>query len=111
MVPALSFGENSIYKEVDLSGLFGRLAKYWIKRFWNIDLVIPNGRGIFGLIPFRRPITTVIGAPIHLKKTPNPSTDEIDQTHTLFCKQLNELFEMNKSKYVDNYESVHLEII
>lgn len=111
LVPALSFGENSIYNEVDLSGPFGRLAKYWTKHFWNIDLMIPYGRGIFGLLPIKHPITTVIGAPIHLKKTPNPSNEEIDRLHTLFCKKLNELFEMNKSKYVDDYESVHLEII
>lgn len=115
LVPVISFGENNIYREVDLSGLFGRLAKYLFKRFLNTNLVIPSGRGIFqynfGFIPIRHPVTTVVGAPIHVKKSPNPSKEEIERTYELFCTQLIGLFETHKSKYVENFENVRLEII
>lgn len=115
LVPAISFGENSIYETVDLSGPIGRRIKHFCKQYFNINLVIPNGRGIFqenfGPIPTKHPITTVIGAPIPVKKNPNPSTVEIERIHKLFCIRLIELFERNKSKYVENYEHVHLEII
>lgn len=34
LVPTISFGENSIYKEVNLSGSFSRTIKYLFKRFF-----------------------------------------------------------------------------
>lgn len=115
LVPVISFGENNVYREIDLSGPFGRFIKYLFKRFLNTNLVIPTGRGIFqynyGFIPIRHPVTTVVGAPIHLPKTPNPSTEEIERYYDLFCSQLKELFETHKSKYVKDSEKIYLEII
>lgn len=55
-------------------------------------------------------MTTVIGAPIEVERITNPSEDEIDRVHGIFCTQLIKLFEDHKSKYDKNYESVHLEI-
>lgn len=116
LVPAISFGENDIYKEINLkTGFWQRLTAYLVKPCKETNSKIQNGRGFlqynFGLLPIRHPISTVIGAPIHLVKTPNPSTELIKQTHVHFCTRLKELFEQHKSKYVANFEQTHLQIV
>lgn len=113
LVPAISFGENNLYgvKRVKL-GFWGKFLEN------KLGQTVPPlyfGRGFFqysfGLLPRRHPITTVIGAPIHMKKTPNPSQDELNRNYELFCMRLNELFELHKSKYHPHSEEIHLEII
>lgn len=116
LVPAISFGENNVYKMV-------KIKPEWLRRTLErlmksqTDRVeyIQNGHGIFqynfGMIPMRHPIHTVIGAPIHLEKIQDPSDEIIEKTHKEFCMKLNELFETHKSKYVENYEEVHLEFV
>lgn len=109
LVPALSFGENNLYiaNEVKRDSLWYRLIKNPSLRYAN--RVPPLHSGRLGLVPFRHPITTVIGEPIHLKKTPAPTSDEIEQTFELFCTRLEELFESQKSKYIEDCEHIHLE--
>lgn len=109
LVPAISFGENDYYDIVEYK---------WLQRIFNNANNFPTfsfGRGYFqynlGLLPRRHPITTVIGAPIHLDKILNPSDAEIFKIHELFCNRITDLFEEHKSKYVENYENVHLEFI
>lgn len=111
LVPALSFGENNLHaaNEVKRDGLWYRLIKNPCLRYAN--RVPPLHSGRFGLVPNRHPITTVIGEPIQLKKTPMPTSEEIEQTFELFCMQLKELFESQKSKYIENCEHIHLEIV
>lgn len=116
IVPAIAFGENSIYQIVQFApDSWGRTILETIKKLTTINPVPFNGRGIFqynfGFLPKRMPITTVIGAPINVDKIPTPTIEDIDKVHSLFCEKLTELFETNKSKYVDDYENVHLEII
>lgn len=69
LVPAISFGENNLYKNVEITSPFWR-------RIFKFLPIIPNGRGFlqynFGLLPTRQPVTTVIGAPIHLEKNTKP---------------------------------------
>lgn len=116
LVPAISFNENNLYELVDTKpGSWGWFVQHTIKRYTTVAPILFNGRGYlqynFGLIPKRYPVTTVIGAPIHLKQTPNPSQEEIDRVHQQFCSELGTLFETHKSKYVENYENVHLELV
>ena len=115
-MPAISFGENNLYEIVDYDpGSWVRIFQDTFKRYTNVIPIHYNGRGYlqytFGLLPRRHPITTVIGAPIHLKKIRNPTETEINEVHALFRKRLNELFEEHKAKYVENFRDVHLEII
>ena len=117
LVPAISFGENDYYHIVDYSK--SKLWRWFMEGICKqkINHFPPTcyGRGllqsIWGLIPRRHPITTVIGAPIHLEKTENPTTEELDETHELFCTALRKLFDEHKSKYVENADKVHLEFV
>lgn len=116
LVPAISFGENNYYEIVDYSKGFWRWFIVDVcKQRINHVPPIYCGRGFlqynFGLIPRRNPITTVIGAPIHLRKNENPSDNEINQAHELFCEQLKLLFDDHKNKYIKNSEEVHLELV
>lgn len=100
LVPAISFGENDHFR-------FSSPGPSRLRMF--------HGRGFlqynYGLIPLRRPITTVIGAPIYVEKISSPSDADIDKIHGEFCKKLEELFESHKSKYVENFENVFLEFV
>lgn len=116
LVPAISFGENDIFEQISHPpGSYIRYIQDTIKKYTKLAPVHLVGRGFlqynFGFVPRRHPITTVIGAPIHVKKNLNPCDEEINNIHELFCKRLIELFETHKSKYVDDYENVHVEII
>lgn len=116
LVPAISFGENDIFELIyHAPGTIIRYIQDTFKRLTRFAPVILVGRGFlqynFGIIPRRHPITTVIGAPIHLEKNLNPTAAEINEVHEIFCKRLIELFETHKSKYVEDYENVHVELI
>lgn len=114
LVPAISFGENNLFEQIEYApGSFVRKMQDAFKRMTKLAPVHVNGRGFlqynFGLIPRRHPITTVIGAPIDVTKTPNPSKEDIEQLHSIFCEKLTELFETHKTKYVAS--GVKMEII
>lgn len=116
LVPVISFGETNLYELIDYKpGTWIRCIQDIFKRYTYIVPIHFNGRGYlqynFGLLPKRHPITTVVGAPIHIKKINHPSKDELNRLHAIFCKRLTELFETHKSKYVKNFEKIHLEII
>lgn len=116
LVPAISFNENNVYEvEYYAPGTILRKIQDFLKKVTGVAPVHIKGRGILqyniGMIPRRHPITTVIGAPIQIKKNPNPSNEEIEKMHAHFCEQLIELFETNKRKYVTNSENIHVEII
>ena len=40
-----------------------------------------------------------MGKPIPVKKTPNPTQEEINRLHAEYCAELTNLFEENKTKY------------
>lgn len=116
LVPAISFGENNVYDLVQYKpGSKGWFFQRTFKQYTKVAPIFFNGRGFmqynFGLIPKRHPITTVIGAPIHLEKNPNPTNEDVNRVHRIFCSKLNELFEAHKSKYVNNSANVYLELV
>ncbi|XP_057605801.1 2-acylglycerol O-acyltransferase 2 [Hippopotamus amphibius kiboko] len=104
LVPIFSFGENDIFDQVEnapdscLRRIQNRLQK-----IMGVSIPLFYGRGIFqyscGLMPYRRPITTVVGKPIEVQKTPHPSQEEVDELHQRYMKELSNLFEAHKLKY------------
>lgn len=116
LVPAISFGENNLYRLLDCKR--GSVASA-IDKFLNKNTrhfpPLYSGRSFlqydYGLIPRRHPITTVIGAPIHLAMNPNPNQMDLDEVHRIFCMQLHELFEAHKSTYIKNSDDVFLEFL
>ncbi|XP_017462598.1 PREDICTED: 2-acylglycerol O-acyltransferase 2-like, partial [Rhagoletis zephyria] len=103
LVPVISFGENDLFTTMhEEESLYNRIQEKIIKA---IGFPIPAfyGRGLFqysfGIVPFRKPITTVVGKPIDTEATPNPTQEQIDALHQTYIDAVVQLFEENKDKY------------
>ncbi|XP_004610886.1 2-acylglycerol O-acyltransferase 2 [Sorex araneus] len=112
LVPIFSFGENNLYNQVENTrGSCLRWIQNRLQQLMGISLPLFHGRGVFqysfGLIPYRKPINTVVGKPIEVPKTPNPTQEQVDELHERYIKELCDLFEAHKLKY-DVPASQHL---
>ncbi|XP_034972276.1 2-acylglycerol O-acyltransferase 2 [Zootoca vivipara] len=104
LVPVFSFGENELFDQVENpKGGWLRWIQEHLQKIMGISLPLFHARGIFqysfGLIPYRRPIRTVVGKPIRVEKCPNPSQDDVDKLHEVYMEELCKLFEEHKLKY------------
>ncbi|KAF8384207.1 hypothetical protein PRIPAC_73349 [Pristionchus pacificus] len=115
LVPCFGFGENDLYLQAaNEKGTFLRQFQTWFKNIAGFSPPLFHGRGIFnynaGLLPFRHDLNTVLGAPIPVEKTLNPTPEQINDLHSLYIKRLVELFEEHKQKYgvaEDNHLIIH----
>ncbi|CAI4226350.1 unnamed protein product [Auanema sp. JU1783] len=101
LVPLYNFGETDIYDTLDNSkGTRLREIQQKIKTICGFCPPLFSGRGIFnysfGILPHRRPITSVLGAPIRVEKNLNPTDAEVDALHSKYCSALIKLFEDHK---------------
>ena len=62
-----------------------------------------KGRGYFnyhfGILPHRRPIVCVVGAPIEIPTIAKPTQEDIDKWHGVYVEALKELYNDNKDVY------------
>ncbi|RWS20955.1 2-acylglycerol O-acyltransferase 1-like protein, partial [Leptotrombidium deliense] len=104
LVPVLSLGENDLYiqKERDDRAFVKKLQKK-ITSIIGFSPPFFHGRGVFqysmGLLPFRKPVVTIVGKPINTMKTERPTYEQIDKLHETYVNSLKQLFEENKEKY------------
>ncbi|XP_078525423.1 2-acylglycerol O-acyltransferase 2-like [Lissotriton helveticus] len=115
LVPVFSFGENELFNQVENPrGSLIRTIQEGLQKKMGVALPLFHARGVFqynfGLLPFRNPINTVVGEPIVVEKTPNPSRESIDQLHKVYLEKLVQLFEANKTRY-GVPENKHLNLI
>lgn len=61
------FGENDIYDQV-ANERGSTLRNFQVKIQNAIGLATPLVSGSFGLMPYRKPVTIVIGEPVHCPK-------------------------------------------
>ncbi|SCU95508.1 LAME_0F12420g1_1 [Lachancea meyersii CBS 8951] len=115
LVPCFAFGETDCYNilQTDEKSYLRRL-QLWVKRSYGFTIPFFFARGLFnydfGLIPFRRPINVVTGAPIHVKeKHENPTVEEIDHYHKLYIEELERIFFSNRKKF--GYENQELKYV
>ncbi|GMR58729.1 hypothetical protein PMAYCL1PPCAC_28924, partial [Pristionchus mayeri] len=104
LVPCFAFGENDLFLQAsNKEGTILRWLQTLVKNFCGVSPIFFFGRGIFnytfGFMPFRKPLNTVIGKPIPVEKTENPTQEKIDELHSLYIERLTELYEENKEKY------------
>uniref|UniRef100_A0A8C9WTB4 Monoacylglycerol O-acyltransferase 2 n=1 Tax=Scleropages formosus TaxID=113540 RepID=A0A8C9WTB4_SCLFO len=104
LVPVFSFGENELFDQVENPrGTWLRWIQERLQRVMGISLPLFHARGVFqysfGLMPYRKPIHTVVGKPIRIQRNKNPSDDELDDLHELYIDQLCKLFEEHKGHY------------
>ncbi|VDL77326.1 unnamed protein product [Nippostrongylus brasiliensis] len=104
LVPSYSFGENDLYVQIDNpKGSLVRRFQTWIKDATGVSVPFFQGRGLFqltfGFLPFRRPVDTVVGAPIPVPKVLEPSDEEVNHYHKLYCDALTDLFDKHKTQF------------
>ncbi|XP_021962460.1 2-acylglycerol O-acyltransferase 1 isoform X2 [Folsomia candida] len=112
LVPIFSFGEIEIYTQVHFpTGSKRKRIQSRLQRVLGLAPCLFNGRGIFqysfGIIPQRRPLTTVVGEPIDVPKTADPTSADIDALHAKYVASLQKLF----YTYRDLYATPETELI
>jgi len=104
LVPVFAFGENDLFNQVsNPRGSRLRDIQMKIQKKVAFAPVLFHGRGIFqytfGLLPHRKPVNVVVGAPIPVTKVENPTPEQLDDLHATYIEKLKQLFEGNKAKY------------
>ncbi|XP_029441847.1 2-acylglycerol O-acyltransferase 2-like [Rhinatrema bivittatum] len=115
LVPVFSFGENELFHQVENPpGSLIRLVQEKLQKVMGVALPLFHARGVFqysfGLLPFRRPVHTVVGEPIPVTKSVNPTTEEIEALHETYLYHLTRLFETHKARY-GIAENQHLNLV
>ncbi|XP_040006748.1 2-acylglycerol O-acyltransferase 3b [Xiphias gladius] len=96
LVPVYSFGENEIFKQVIFSE--GSLCRRLQDLFKNIIGFAPClfvGECL-AFLPYRTPVTTIVGSPISVPKRVTPTEEEVDHYHRLYMEALSKLFHEHK---------------
>ncbi len=104
LVPIFSFGENFVYGQApNPEGSRLRRFQTWFERNLSFSPPIFYGRGIFqysfGLLPYRKPITVVIGEPIPVPKVEFPTSEQILELHAKYISALIDLYNKHNPKY------------
>uniref|UniRef100_A0A3P8SP50 Acyltransferase n=1 Tax=Amphiprion percula TaxID=161767 RepID=A0A3P8SP50_AMPPE len=104
LVPVYSFGENEVFDQVENPrGTWLRWTQERLQSIMGIALPLFHARGVFqysfGLMPYRKPITTIVGRPIRVEKKEKPTAEELDALHQLYMDELSNLFEEHKGNY------------
>ncbi|KAI8322861.1 diacylglycerol acyltransferase [Martensiomyces pterosporus] len=108
LLPIFVFNENKIFKQVDNPpGSLLFMVQMRLKKFMHFAIPIFYGKN--GCIPFRTPITFVLGKPVELEKIECPTEDDIDRYHALYLESLANLWARHHAKY--DGEAKKLEII
>uniref|UniRef100_A0A914ZL40 diacylglycerol O-acyltransferase n=1 Tax=Parascaris univalens TaxID=6257 RepID=A0A914ZL40_PARUN len=98
LVPMYSFGENNLfYQARNPKGSSLRKAQSFFKKMTGVSPALYYGSFFFW--PRQVPIDTVIGTPIDVKRTANPSEEQINDLHRKYISRLIDLFESNKTKF------------
>lgn len=104
LVPVFSFGENELFDQMENpSGSSLRRLQNRLQSIMGVAMPLFHARGVFqysfGLMPYRKPIHTVVGGPISVVQTPSPSREDIECLHKVYLQSLTELFEQHKHTY------------
>ncbi|KAI0847587.1 DAGAT-domain-containing protein [Daldinia vernicosa] len=104
LVPVLAFGENNLYDQLHPKEhpLVHKLQMFVLK-VWKFTLPFLHGRGIFnydvGLMPYRRPLNVVVGAPIKVTQSAVVDQAEVDRLHDLYITELEKLWDQYKDRF------------
>jgi len=107
LVPVISFGETDVWRQMDNPpGSRLRNIQMCLMKRLGFSIPLIKGRGIFnydfGLLPHRRPITSIVGEPIPLPKIERPTQEDINKYHQKYIGALQDLFDRYKGEYAPN---------
>ena len=118
LVPVLAFGETDVYEVASVP--WAKSLQERLQKLFGFAVPFFHGRGMFnydfGLLPYRRPITVVVGAPLALPRKDAAgrrvaelgerwlARDEegvrlVDECHAAYVDAVRALYEAHKAKY------------
>lgn len=96
LVPVYSFGENELFQQVIFpEGSLSRNLQDLFKKIVGFAPCLFVGER-FAFLPYRTPVTTVVGSPISVPKSVTPTEEEVDHYHRLYMEALSKLFHEHK---------------
>ncbi|CAL8071229.1 unnamed protein product [Calicophoron daubneyi] len=99
LIPCISFGEPGIVGQVwNPPGSKLRRLQEFGMNFTRIPFPYPVFRYFFP-VPRRKPINTVIGAPIPCERILNPTNEQVEEIKQLYLERLEGLFKRYKDVY------------
>lgn len=104
LVPIFSFGENNLFAQIpNPKGSKLRNFQDMLQKKLGFSMPLFQGRGVFnydfGVLPHRRPITTVVGEPLELPHLTAPTQEQIDEWHARYVEALVALYNQYKDVY------------
>ncbi|KAI8956167.1 diacylglycerol acyltransferase-domain-containing protein [Xylaria longipes] len=104
LVPVLAFGENNLYDQLQpQEHPFMHRIQMFLLKVWKFTLPFLHGRGVFnydvGLMPYRRPLNIVVGAPIKVRQSSSVDLEEINRLHGLYVAELEKLWDRYKDEF------------
>jgi len=109
IVPVYSFGEDRVFRRYS----WARDWRIYLSRRFRIALELFRGRW-FTLMPFRVPLRVVVGPPIAVRHTAEPTEAEVNEALAKYIAAVRELFEQHKTQYIDGdftYANTMLEVV
>ncbi|KAJ2996938.1 Diacylglycerol O-acyltransferase 2 [Globomyces sp. JEL0801] len=107
LVPVFGFGDNDLWNQVpNPPGSTLRKVQETVKKAISVVPPAIFGRGIFnytiGILPFRRPVVSVVGRPIDCPKIENPTIDQLLHYQQLYLNELQSIYDTHKDEYLPN---------
>ncbi|KAI0014287.1 diacylglycerol acyltransferase-domain-containing protein [Xylariaceae sp. FL0662B] len=104
LVPVLAFGENNLYDQLQpAEHPLVHKIQIFVLKVWKFTVPFLHGRGIFnydvGLMPYRRPLNVVVGAPIKVTQSAVVDQAEINRLHRLYVAELQKLWDLYKDEF------------
>ncbi|RXN04381.1 diacylglycerol O-acyltransferase 2 [Labeo rohita] len=116
LVPVYSFGENEVYKQLIFDDdSWWRTVQKRLQKILGFAPCLFHGCGLFfreswGLVPYCKPITTVVGEPITVPKIEEPTQDVIDMYHAMYIRSLKSLFDNYKTRFgLNESDTLHIQ--
>ncbi|ORZ23976.1 diacylglycerol acyltransferase type 2A [Absidia repens] len=108
LVPVFSFGEADMYHQSQsMGGSLGQTLRSWVKQICGISFPLFHARGIFnydfGLVPYRKPVTIIVGRPIAVPKLEKdqaePTKEQLLEVQERYIKELIDIYDKYKDVY------------
>ncbi|KAH9284887.1 2-acylglycerol O-acyltransferase 2 [Echinococcus granulosus] len=104
LIPSIGFGETSMYDQVaNPTGSALRKLQDW---FTHTFTLAPPLFYSTRVIPYRKPLTVVVGRPIICRRVPHPTDEEIDNLREQYKQQLREIFNRYRPLYDPTAEDI-----
>jgi 2-acylglycerol O-acyltransferase 2 len=107
LVPVLSLGENDLFTQLaNPANSRIRTFQERVKSLLGFAPAIAFGRAVFnrmsfGLLPYRRPVRTIVGDPVRMPFIAQPSKDDIDEHHERYTDALLALY----TQFADRFDA------